>query len=558
MEDGEPDLEAIVARAYAAVTRPGVFVDILQDLSEFEKSAGEIGENTGLHFANAADIIDNVYPNDRVDHNLLDTQKADHLDCDLALDSSLRVVHRNSAIFYPAGFPENRDIPDWLFEPGQESEDRGRLAALFKDESGGDDFGGFYHLYTSEDDEKGWWFTARLDRTQEEPRITFDAVRLRWSERSGKAFSEALRLTETETSLVRHMVGGGTLRQFAEARSRSLGTVRNQMKALQRKLSVNSKEELLLLYAGFLHSLELPVERPGVEPHRCNRHFEGPEGETIAWEEHGDPAGVPVLFFHPIEGALLTPEVANAARRMSLRIIAPWRPHHGGTTAKAHGLKAADEFADRLPAFLDHLGVSRCAAMTTHAGAPYMLAFAKRQPDRVSIAVGIGSFLPLYDAESMASLRPAHRRQIRLVRLAPTFAKVYQRAMLATIGTGEFHRFVEEFYQGCDRELRAIQKPSMVRMLRSSATYVVRGRFVGTAETMITWAADWSASCRDVPVPVHMLYGREDSTISSEEAIRSCRNFGFNAPEFVADAGSFLLQDQAEIALARVKELASD
>ena len=553
----EPDLESIVARAYSAIARPDVFVDILEDLSAFESASGDLGDRAERHFANAAEILDNVYPNDRIDHSFLNTRKAETLTCDLAIGPAFRIAQCNTGVFAADDIAPGGELPDWLFEPGSERADRQRLADLFSGEGADEEgFGGFFHFYTSEEDEKGWWFAARLEQGDAGALIAFDAVRLRWSERSGKAFSEALRLTETEVALVRHMVSGGTVREFAELRGRSLGTARNQMKALQRKLSVNSKEELLLLYAGFVHSLEIPAERPGVETHHCRLQYEEDQGGCIAWEEHGDPTGHPVLFFHPIEGALLTPEVANAARRHGLRIIAPWRPHHGATTAAAHGLAAAEEFADRLPAFLRHLGVDRCTAITTHAGAPYMFAFAQRQPAMIDAAIGIGAFLPIFDKTAMASLRPTHRRQIRLVRLAPTFAKVYQRAMLATIGTGEFHRFVEEFYQGCPRELSAIQRPGMVQMLRSAATYVVRGRFVGTAETMVTWSADWSRLCSGITVPVHMLYGEEDATIARAEAVRACTHFGFGAPEFIADAGSFVMQDQTDAVLGRVAAIA--
>ncbi|MEL7217625.1 MAG: alpha/beta hydrolase [Pseudomonadota bacterium] len=558
MADEKTDLEAIVARAYTAVTRPGVLVDLLHDLSEFEGSTGAFGESVELHFSNAAEILENVFPNDRLDHSNLNTQKTDRLSFDLAIDQQFRIAFANNAVFANDQIATDRELPAWLFEPASEADDRQRLVDLLKNGTALDEnegFGGFFRLHTSEQDEKGLWFTARLHHRDADTIIGFDAVRLRWSERSGEAFSQALRLTETEIALVRHLVTGGSLREFADKRGRSLGTARNQMKALQRKLSINSKEELLLLYAGFVHSLEMPAERLDVEEHRCDKHFRPNENECIAWEEHGDPGGIPILYFHPIEGALLTPEVANAARRFGLRIIAPWRPHHGETTADTQGMKAVAEFAERLPAFLEHLGVKRCSTLTTQAGAPYMFAFVQKHPDMVVSAIGAGSFLPIFDAQGMASYRPAHRRQVRLVRIAPTFAKIYQRAMLATIGTGEFHRFVEEFYRGCDRELAAIQKPAMVRMLRSAATYVVRGRFVGTAETMITWAADWSKYCRDITVPVHMIYGENDATISPIEAERASANFGFEPIEFVADAGSFLLQDQTDMIMARIHAL---
>ncbi|WP_379547984.1 hypothetical protein ACFCW2_02665 [Qipengyuania sp. DSG2-2] len=549
----EPDLEAVLARAYSVISQPGDAVDLLEELAQVGREAGALGETAEMHFSNAADILENVYPNDQVDYGTLDTQPSDRPNCDLALDRNFRVVFANPMVFEKHVPAKNEAAPEWLFDPATYSADRERMKALEEQKDGE-----FIRLFTDPDDESGRWFTVRAARARERNVIAFDAVRLRWSERSGKAFREALNLTETEIALVKHMVGGGTVRQFADLRGRSLGTARNQLKALQRKLSINSKEDLLLLYAGFLHSLELPPESVWVDVHRCQNLWQSGDGQVIGWEEYGDPSGAPVLFFHPIEGALLTEPLAQIAAENGLRIIVPWRPFHGDTTGTVQGHKTPEDFADRLPGFLDHLDVDQCTAVTTHAGAPYMFAFAQGHPARLKAAVGLGAFVPIYDAEGMVMLRKAHRKQLRLVRIAPAFAKIYMRAMLATIGTGEFHRFVQEFYQGCERELASMQSPAMVSLLRSSASYVVRGRFTGLVDTMLNWAADWSPLCRNIQVPVHMIYGSEDATTSAELAHKACDAFGFAEPEFVPDAGSFLLLDQPEIAWARVRAIAAE
>ncbi len=543
-------MQAIVARAYAAIAKPETLVDLIQILTDAEDDLLDRPEQAEIHFGNAASILARVYPLSAKEVGVLNTAENSAYAGDLILDRNLRVLGYSDRVFDDSMPEAGAYAPDWLFNPVSRNADRKRLKAF-----GGADDGTFIRLFTGPQDDAGRWFAVRLLAAHDDAQtvLALDAVRLRWSVETGAAFQKALHLTDTELALVEHIVTGGKVRDFAEQRGRSVGTARNQLKTLQRKLSINSQEQLLLLYAGFVHSLESPDHGAHVAAHQCDNIFEDGDGQTIAWEEFGDARGKPVLFFHALEGALVTPQVSQAAARSGLRFVAPWRPHFGDTSGLQSGdaFERTRNFAARLPAFLDHLEIDRVVALGTQAGMPYLMAMAQAHPERLYGVVGAGPFLPVA-GKDFRYLAKSHRAQMRIARIAPSFVRIYQRAMLATMGTGEFYRFVEEYYQDCPRELEAVRRPEMLDVFRRAATYAMRAEFEGTIDTMLTWSADWRELCRDIAVPVHMMVGAQDANCDPEFAALSCNRYGWPDAEIVDDAGSFLINDQTGQVMARI------
>lgn len=541
-------LQAVVAKAYAAIAEPENFVPLMNELLEADEMLGGIDGLADMHFENAEAIFDKVYPLEEADYSSMLRHLEQELECDLAFDSEFRIVTFNRRYFAPGSLQKQAYAPEWLFDPTTIEADRARL----KEASVSDDRV-FLRIFERPDDDAERWYSAYRVPVGGIHIIALQAVRLRWDEGSAGGFQAAFNLTDTETALIKHLVKGGTTREFAETRGRSVGTARNQLKALQRKLVIKSKEELLLLYAGFIHSLEAPEEDANDINHVCANLFSDREGRTIAWEEYGLHDGLPVVFFHGLEGPLMTPNVERHARAAGLRIIGPWRPHYGGTSGTGPGPHTPAEFARRLPAFLDYLGIGRCVGLGTQAGTPFLAAFAQMHPDRVVKAVAAGPFLPIMEQSDFQFLMTRQRTHFRMARIAPAFARVYLRAMLASMGTGEFYRFVEDFYDGCSREAVSVQKPDVVRNFRRAANYVLPRGKMGPSDTMANWAAQWGGFLEGLGDRFVMCVGDEDANTPLAFARLSAQRFGLNEPVVVPDGGSFLIEDRPRIVFEHVR-----
>jgi pimeloyl-ACP methyl ester carboxylesterase len=97
-----------------------------------------------------------------------------------------------------------------------------------------------------------------------------------------------------------------------------------------------------------------------------------------------------VVFLH---GWLMTPEIwapAMAALSDRVRVLAPWAPAHGGSSALS--LEASlDEWALSLAAMLERLGVKKAILVGHSMGGMQALALAELRPDMVAGLVLVGS-----------------------------------------------------------------------------------------------------------------------------------------------------------------------
>ena len=529
------EIEKIVAQAYSAIASPESVIELLGPVSRVASAGADGASALEVHLENAADIIDRVYPLTPDDLADLTFRQPGEYDSDLTIDAQRRILHIAGGLFSDPAFAQGRFLPAWALSHGGETE-------RVRDTLPAGDNPGLVRMADGEDDPQGMWFMVRRRDHDASVHFDFFALRMQWNDEHGLSFQDALRLSDVETMLLRHLVRGGSLRSFADARGRSIGTVRNQMKVLQRKLAVRSKEEVLLLYAGFVSTLEESSKSANTAAHVCANLLTTSTG-TIAWEEMGDPEGQPVVFFHPLEGALL-PKSANAVfEQAGLRIIAPWRPFYGDTSGHGFGLAGLSCFAENVQALLDHLQLERATGFATQAGAPYMFACAKASPARFDRIVGAGAFLPVSGEKEMAMIPLSHRLSIAAVRSTPTFARMYQRGMRASIGKGSFHRFIDNFYAGHERELAAVRNPELQSVFRRSATYALTRSIDGAIDTMQTWASDWSSLLVDPKVDLTLIYGTRDANMPPGLVAAASERLSLPKAMAVGGAGSFLLMD---------------
>ena len=79
------------------------------------------------------------------------------------------------------------------------------------------------------------------------------SLKTRWQSHTGEGFSQAFNLTPAEQVIVQALIEGNTLADVAEARGRSLGTVRNQLKRMlaPRRPKVSSNKLVLTMNSEF-------------------------------------------------------------------------------------------------------------------------------------------------------------------------------------------------------------------------------------------------------------------------------------------------------------------
>ena len=139
--------------------------------------------------------------------------------------------------------------------------------------------------------------------------------------------------------------------------------------------------------------------------------LERPDGRTIAWSETGVLDGRPLLRFPGTPGSRLAiRDDQTPWHERGLRVITTERPGYGAST-ELPGRRFADT-ADDVAAILDELDIATVPVFGGSGGAPHLLSFASRYPDRVQAATIVVGAAPIARASASIASRIGDSRSI--------------------------------------------------------------------------------------------------------------------------------------------------
>ncbi|MEP6101612.1 hypothetical protein [Parasphingorhabdus sp.] len=533
-------LDPLIRDAYAIAAQPERLMKLLTIL---QKPGTEDEGALQPHFANVTELLTEIDPsvgNDFSSYARDLEQASDRLTgADLSLSTSMTVLRVDDDIFKSSEIFPGESIPDWLL--GVDREAYAEIEKLIKGSAKATT--AIVRLYTDQDDDKGLLFAAQLSDS-DKPSLDFHTMRLRWNSAIGSAFARSLELTATEEQLAEYLVNGLSVQEFATHRNRALGTARNQLKALFRKLGISSQTDLISLYAGFsiaFATAESKRQNPvvGGSSHRLTLA----DGSHLPFEVYGNPTAKPVLYLHAtIDGAYLTARQQEAAEQQDLRIIAPWLPFYAGSKMSNSGLAVVEEFVERLVYLLDQLKIERCSIISARVAAPYGMAAIKSHPGRVCGLVMAGTILPADDANDFSHLAMGYRAPLRLARIAPSFVRLYFAAAATMVRRGKSLAYFKSIYGESAADMITLNRPDVAELMQRSMKRTFEDGYESTAQQAILTASDWSDWCQNLEVPVTVISGIEDRLAPPDMVKKFCARYGFNLIGPLQDVGSLAIQ----------------
>ena len=241
------------------------------------------------------------------------------------------------------------------------------------------------------------------------------------------------------------------------------------------------------------------------------------DGATVAYTEHGNPAGATVFLFHGVPDSRLGKEfVDGPARERGLRVLAPDRGGIGGSAPRPGRTVAG--YAGEVLALADVLGVERFASIGYSCGGPYALACAAGCGERVTGTATLAGAGPIDDRpgarEGLATSdlelleliesRPARAaRMLRIQRLATRLAPALAVKQLSGELTAPDRAALET-------DAAAAVMASFVESLRQGPDGVI-------AEYRL-WAAPWGIAWDAVAAPVAVFQGEDDAMVPMHHA----------------------------------------
>ena len=155
------------------------------------------------------------------------------------LDDTLTIIESGQGVELQAGKP----LPDHA--TGQDQVRRQRLRRFAEGRDAKRSM--ILRIHQSPGDSRGAPMIATLRTSGGTRYIELHRLNLSWDDPIAGDFAAGMGLSGAESELVRYLVEGRSIADFAEDRDRSLGTARNQLKATMRKLGVASQSELVAL-----------------------------------------------------------------------------------------------------------------------------------------------------------------------------------------------------------------------------------------------------------------------------------------------------------------------
>jgi pimeloyl-ACP methyl ester carboxylesterase len=229
------------------------------------------------------------------------------------------------------------------------------------------------------------------------------------------------------------------------------------------------------------------------------------DGRNVEFEEYGDPAGVPALWFHGafssrLEGAFLD----AGARDVGLRLVSLDRPGVGGSDPLPG--RSVTGYAADVAEVLDALAIERAAVGGLSNGGMFAMAVGFEIPDRVLRVVPVNPSTPVADGAARAALSRKARMAYSFMKRKPDLV-AKQAEKSATPG-----RFAAALTRRTNPDAHLLDDPVTAAARAANTAQVLRQRNNGYVASEVTLTtAPWGFDHRAVPVPVTLVSGEKDA-----------------------------------------------
>ena len=238
------------------------------------------------------------------------------------------------------------------------------------------------------------------------------------------------------------------------------------------------------------------------------------DGRTLAYEQQGDPDGVPVFALHGTPGSRLTglhpdPEKVSEA---GLRLITYDRPGYGGST-RQRGRSVVDCVTDIIT-IANALVLERFAVTGGSGGAPHSLAVAARLPEHVTRAECNVGPAP-YEASGLDYFNGMDPENIKEIgwalegeeTLAPELEREAQQA-LDRLDADPAALLTEFDLSEADRAV--LEQEVVKQRMRISVREAMVQGVGGWVDDDLALVKPWGFELAEIRVPVQVRYGATD------------------------------------------------
>lgn len=232
----------------------------------------------------------------------------------------------------------------------------------------------------------------------------------------------------------------------------------------------------------------------------------------LGYAEYGDPAGVPLFYFHGWPGSRLQGEFLHeAGMKRGIRVVAPDRPGIGLSEFQP-GRTLLDWPAD-LNELAAHLGWDCFHVFGVSGGGPYVLACAHAMPERLKSAAVVCGAPPLREVGTRELLW-TYRLALWGQRHLPLFVGVGLAVSGRFMGQSADAPLMNAFIRKMGvRDQLALRDPELFRILMASGRTGITSAARAVTTDGNIYSSDWGIDLKSVLYPIHYWHGGRDLNI---------------------------------------------
>ena len=347
--------------------------------------------------------------------------------------------------------------------------------------------------------------------------LMFEQAEVRWTEQAGKVISDAFGLSASEAEITGMLVEGLDLNDIAQARGRTVATVRTQLKSILKKTHTHSQNALLRLCTVL--SAHMPANltrrRIGAE---VVRFHDLPCGRAIPYHVFGPDGGRPVVFLHGmLDGVQITDRIETLLVEHNLKLIGPERPFFGSAEGRSVPVRhAISAFADDMRGMVETLGLSRFVIAGHMAGSLPAHALAAHFGERVAAVVAIAGGVPIVSADQFKVMSPRQRMVAYTARYTPSALPFILRAGIRQLDHGGAKKFMDALYVSSEPDQRACARADIFNIVSGGYRYAIAQGHKAFEIDSYHVVRDWSRLVDGHDRPIHLIHGRHDPVVRIE------------------------------------------
>jgi DNA-binding NarL/FixJ family response regulator/pimeloyl-ACP methyl ester carboxylesterase len=385
-----------------------------------------------------------------------------------------------------------------------------------------------------------------------------------WHQEFAETVRDAFGLTQAEVEVVEAVTEGRPLKDVAEARGRSLETVKTQMKSILAKTETHSQSELVRVILGLMDLMTHPERTSGANLPYAGRlrpvalqDMRTSDGRLLEWIEFGSPTGSPLLVMPQVFMLARWPAAAEAeARDRNIRVIVPIRAGYGRSAPLPRNQDYTQGTTSDYVAVLNHLGVNSCAVLAFGAELRHALSISMRGGVRINGVVTVAPQLPVRRNEELDKIGKWHRLVKVNALFAPKFLAFLIRAGFSfarQVGKETFFRMVGD---GSPADTALLSSPELREAILLGSDFALGPRHSAHeayAANAMDAARDWSWLFMATKVPTRLIQGDQDMQQSPTSLQEQLLAFPDLQIEYLVDAGQNLFFSHSSLVLDRLE-----